>query len=173
VAIAKYLKTGIPVISKCVAVDGPAVANPKNVIAPVGTPVRALFDHCGGLNEETKRITLGGPMTGTAIPNTDVPVVKTTTAALAFSGKRAATPVASSCIKCGRCAAVCPMHLIPSYIENAFELKKYVQLRNFKAHMCVECGCCAYSCPAKRPLVQVMTLSKSILEKMQEKGGAE
>jgi len=31
--------------------------------------------------------------------------------------------------------------------------------------MCVECACCAYTCPAKRPLVQVMTLSKKMLRR--------
>jgi len=163
-AIAKYVKTGSPLVSKCVTVDGPAVNSPKNLIAPIGTPVSALFDYCGGFKDEAKKVILGGPMTGTAIPTTDIPIVKTTGAVLAFSGKSARPPEPSACIKCGRCAAVCPMRLIPMYIENAFELKKTEQLQDYTVNRCVECGCCAYSCPAKRPLAQVMTLAKNILE---------
>ena len=161
--IAKYVKTGIPLVSRCVTVDGSAVRNPKNVIAPIGTPVRALFDFCGGLREDVKKITLGGPMMGAAVPVQDVPIVKVTSAVLAFSGKDAEPVEATACIKCGRCVSRCPMRLMPPCIENAYELKKPELLKKYKVNMCLECACCAYTCPARRPLVQVMTLSKRML----------
>jgi electron transport complex protein RnfC len=160
---AKYIKTGQPLVTKCVTVDGSAVKNPKNLIAPIGTPVRELFEYCGGLKDDVKKITLGGPMMGAAIPNLDLPIVKITNAALAFSGKDAEPPEPTPCIKCGRCVSKCPMSLMPPFIENAFELKKPELLKKFKVNMCAECACCAYSCPAKRPLVQVMTLAKNML----------
>ena len=172
-AIAEYVKTGKPLVSMSVTVDGSAVKEPKYLIAPIGTPVSALFDYCGGLKDDVKKITLGGPMTGAAIPSANIPIVKTTSAVLAFSGKTAAPPEALGCIKCGRCVKSCPMRLLPPYIENAFELKKTEQLRKYKADMCAVCGCCTYVCPSKRPLTQVMTLAKSIVEKMSEKKEAE
>jgi len=161
-AIAKYIKTGIPLVSKCVTVDGSAVINPKNIIVPIGTPLRELFDFCG-LREDVKKVILGGPMMGAAVPNLDVPVVKVTNAVLAFSARDADPPAPSACIKCGRCIEKCPMNLMPSLIEGAFELKKIDLLRKLMVNMCLECGCCAYVCPAKRPLIQVMNLSKSLL----------
>ena len=168
-AIARYVKTGSPLVSKCVTVGGPAVVNPKNVIAPIGTPVSELLDHCGGLKGDVKKIILGsGPMTGTAIPNTDIPITKATNAVLALSGKNAVPPEASACIKCGRCVKVCPMRLLPPYIEKAFDQKKPEKLSKFKVDICAECGCCAYTCPAKRPLAQVMALSKGMLKKMSD-----
>ena len=160
---AKYIKTGIPLVSRCVTVDGSAVKNPKNVIAPIGTPVRCLFDYCGGFKEEAKKITFGGPMMGAAIPSLDTPIVKITNAVLAFNEKDAEPPEATPCIKCGRCITKCPMHLMPPNIENAYELKKPELLKKYKVNMCAECACCAFTCPAKRPLVQVMTLSKAML----------
>ena len=66
-SIAKYIATGTPLVSKCVTVDGSAVKNPKNVIAPIGTPVSALFEFCGGLSGDVKKVLLGGPMMGIAI----------------------------------------------------------------------------------------------------------
>ena len=167
-AIAAYVKTGTPLVSKCVTVGGPAVKSPKNLIAPIGTPVSALFDYCGGLKDDVKKIVLGGPISGTAIPNVDIPIVKTTNAVLAFSEKNAAPSDSRACIKCGQCVNVCPMRLLLPYIENAYELKKYELLRKFKVNICAECRCCAYSCPAKRPLAQVMALSKNILKRMSE-----
>lgn len=168
-AIAKYIQTGVPLVSRCVTVDGPAVSNPQNVIAPLGTPVRALFDFCGGLKDGVKKITLGGPMTGIAIPSADIPITKTTSAVLAFAGKDAESPEALPCIKCGRCVKACPLRLLPSSIETAFELKKNDRLQKLKANMCIECGCCQYVCPSKRPLAQVMSLSKKILKQAEEK----
>jgi len=161
--IAKFIKTGNPLVTKYVTVDGSAVKNPKNVIAPIGTPVRYLFDYCGGLKDDVKKITLGGPMMGAAIPNQDIPIVKITNAVLAFSAKDADPPDPTPCIKCGRCLIKCPMSLMPPYIESAFELKHPELLKKFKVNMCAECACCAFVCPAKRPLVQVMTLSKDML----------
>jgi electron transport complex protein RnfC len=166
---AKYIKTGFPLVSKCVTVDGSAVKNPKNVIAPIGTPVRDLFEFCGGLLSEgnlkdnVKKVTLGGPMMGVAIPNIDIPIVKITNAILAFSEKDAIPPEPTACIKCARCINKCPMSLMPPYIENAFELRKPELLKKFKVNMCAECACCAFTCPAKRPLVQVMILAKNML----------
>jgi len=166
---AKYIKTGNPLVTKCITVDGSAVKKPKNIIAPIGTPVRDIFKFCGGLltdgklNTNVKKVTLGGPMMGIAIPNLDIPIVKITNAIIAFSAKDAKPPEPTACIKCGRCISQCPMSLMPPLIENAFEQKKMEQLKQFKVNMCAECACCAFTCPAKRPLVQVMTLSKNLL----------
>ena len=166
---AQYIQTGMPLVSRCVTVDGPAVKDPKNVIAPIGAPIGALFDFCGGLKEDVQKVLMGGPMMGAAVPNLDMPVVKVTNALLAFSGKDAAAPEPSACIKCSRCIEKCPMNLMPSYIENAFELKKLGLLRKYKVNMCAECGCCAYLCPAGRPLAQVMSLSKNMLWEAKQK----
>ncbi|MCL2806419.1 MAG: electron transport complex subunit RsxC [Treponema sp.] len=162
---AKFIKTGNPLVSKCVTVDGSAVKEPKNVIVPLGTLVCELFKFCGGLKDDVQKITLGGPMMGAAIPNLDVPIpiVKITGAVLAFSAKDAEVPEPTPCIKCGRCLEQCPMSLMPPYIEEAFELRKPELLKKFKLGMCAECACCAFTCPAKRPLVQVMTLAKDML----------
>lgn len=160
---AKYIKTGNPLVSKCVTVDGSAVKNPQNIIAPIGSPVRYLFEFCGGLKDDFKKITLGGPMMGVAIPNQDIPIVKITNAVLAFSAKDSEPPPPSPCIKCGRCIFKCPMNLMPPNIENAYELKKPELLKKFKVNMCAECACCAFTCPSKRPLVQVMKLANDML----------
>jgi len=173
----RYIKTGIPLVSRCVTVDGPAVKMPCNIIAPIGSPVRDLLNFCdkqltdekhkliidGQLNDNVKKITLGGPMMGLAIPGIDIPIVKITNAVLAYTAKTALPPEPTPCIKCGRCLSRCPMSLMPPNIESAYELKKPELLKKFKVNMCAECACCAYTCPAKRPLVQVMILAKDML----------
>ena len=171
--IARYIKTGIPLVSKCITVDGSAVTEPKNVIAPIGTPVKALFEYCGGFKAEAKKVLYGGPMMGIAIHDLSLPVLKSTNAVLAFNEKDARLPEESACIRCGRCAARCPLKLMPFAIETAFKLKKPELLEKQKVNVCMECGCCAYTCPAKRPLVHVMKLSKAMLRDYQAAKKAE
>ena len=50
-AIGEYLATGMPLVQKCVTVDGGAVKEPKNILVPIGTPLSAVFDvaHGAGL----------------------------------------------------------------------------------------------------------------------------
>ncbi len=166
-AIARYVKTGFPLVEKCVTVDGSAVKNPKNVIAPIGTPIKDLFEFCGGFKSEPKKVLYGGPMMGIAVPDLDAPVLKSTNAVLAFNEKDSALPKETSCIKCGRCIAHCPLNLSPVEFETAFRNKKPEDLEALKINLCMECGCCAYVCPANRPLIQVNKLSKVMLRNYQ------
>jgi len=174
-ALARYMKTGMPLVEKCVTVDGSAVQTPKNVIAPIGTPVKALFDFCGGFKSEPQKVLYGGPMMGLALPDLDAPVLKNTNAVLAFNEKDAGLPKETNCIRCGRCVGACPFSLAPVDIETAFRQAKPEELEILKVNLCMECGCCAYVCPANRPLVQVNKLAKVMLRDYQaaQKAAAE
>lgn len=166
-AVAKYIKTGIPLYEKCVTVDGSAVRNPQNVIAPIGTPLKDIFEFCGGFKSDPQKVLYGGPMMGIAVPDLEQPVLKNTNAILAFDAKDAKLPQETSCIKCGRCIAHCPLNLAPADIETAFRLKDAETLGRLKVNLCMECGCCAYVCPASRNLVQVNKLAKVMLRDYQ------
>lgn len=165
--LAKYIKTGIPLYEKCITVDGSAVKEPKNVIAPIGTSLKDVFEFCGGFKCEPKKVLYGGPMMGIAVPDLDQPILKNTNAILAFNEKDAKLPKETACIRCGRCVANCPFNLAPVEIERAFKLNDPEALSELKVNLCMECGCCSYVCPANRPLVHINKLSKMMLRKYQ------
>lgn len=160
-SIARYIKSGLPLVRKCITVDGSAVKHPMNVVAPIGTSLRDVFEFCGGFSSEPKKVLYGGPMMGIAVPNLDVPVLKNTNAILAFAEADAGLPKPTACIKCGRCIAHCPLKLMPTEIETAFEKGDVSALAALKVNLCMECGCCSYICPAHRPLVQTNKLAKA------------
>jgi len=54
--IARYIESGLPLVNKVITVDGPSVKTPKNVLAPIGTPLRELFDFCGGFTDEDEGV---------------------------------------------------------------------------------------------------------------------
>ena len=139
-SIARYIDTGMPLVKKTVTVDGSAVKNPCNVIAPVGTPVEKLFDFCGGFKKEPAKILYGGPMMGIAVPGLDAPVLKSTNAVLALDREDAELPESTNCIRCGRCSKICPLNLVPGDIEDAYLKKDYEKLGQLDVSLCMECG---------------------------------
>lgn len=153
-----------PLMKRVVTVSGANVATPKNLLVRIGTPYRALFDACGGFKKEPFKIVSGGPMMGNAQISLDLPVVKNTSALLAYYGGEESFVDDPVCIRCGKCASVCPMHLMPLYIHMYSEKEEFEQCRKLNVGDCIECGSCAYGCPAKIQLVQSIRLAKGKLQ---------
>ncbi len=166
--IGRYLRTGRPLISRTLTVDGSAIANPHNVRVPVGTRIGDIIDFCGGFKAEPAKIILGGPMMGTAIISADFPICKQNNAILAFAKGDTALKPEMECIRCGRCSLACPMSLMPTLIERYAKAKDIDKLKKIGIDVCMECGSCAYTCPSGRPLVQYMRLAKSVMREAGE-----
>ena len=162
-AIAKFIRTGMPLVEKCVTVDGSAVSEPKNLIAPIGTPVGELIKECGGFKEEPRKVLYGGPMMGIALPDLTSPILKQTNAVIFMGEKEATPPPVTPCIKCGACIEACPLSLDPVAISKAYKAGEPETLERLKVDVCMECGCCSYVCPAKRNIVQRNKMAKSML----------
>lgn len=161
--ISTYLKTGMPLVTKRITVDGEAVAKPQNVIAPIGTPIKDIIEFCGGYKEQPEKLIFGGPMMGLALPDDEMPLLKQNNAVLAFSKREAARLAPSDCIRCGRCASACPMGLTPPLISGFIAKKDVDGMVKNGLMVCMECGCCSFVCPANRPIVQNMRMGKGIV----------
>ena len=170
--IGSYLTTGMPLVEKCVTVDGGAVKEPKNVIAPIGTAMSELFDFCGGLTVDPAKVVYGGPMMGITVPDTSAPVLKNTNAILALTEKEVKLPKTTACIRCGSCTNTCPFGLNPASIARAYDKRDAAALSDLAVMACMECGCCSFVCPANRPLVQTNKLGKVFLREEQAKEGS-
>jgi electron transport complex protein RnfC len=166
--IAKYIRTGMPLVEKCVTVDGSAVKSPKNVIAPIGTLYKDVFEFAGGFKETPKKVLAGGPMMGISMPNLEQPMLSNCNAMLAFNEKDSQRPEESPCIHCGKCVNHCPFGLNPPAFAQALAAKDYEGLQQLKVNLCMECGCCAFICPAKRNIVSRNKLAKAALRSYQQ-----
>ncbi|MDR0947590.1 MAG: electron transport complex subunit RsxC [Ruminococcus sp.] len=161
--IAQYARTGIPLIKKRLTLDGTAIKrNAGNYLVPVGTPIKDLLDFGGA--ENVKTVLYGGPMMGVSVYDTAQPVLKSTNAILAFSEDITA-PVATDCIRCGKCMRTCPLNLMPMQIEKAYKTKDIDGLKDLRLMLCMNCGCCSYACPAHRPLAEYNQLAKALLKR--------
>lgn len=162
--IGKYAKTGMPLVERTVTVDGSAVANPMNVIVPVGTAMADVFEFTGGFKSEPGKIIYGGPMMGVTVPDINSPVMKNTNAIIAFNEKDSVQAKVQPCIRCGRCVNVCPFGINPPLIAKALNNNDTDTLYKLGVDVCMECGCCTFVCPANRPIVQNHKIAKAILK---------
>lgn len=167
--IARYLKTGMPLVTKRLTVDGSAIREPKNVVVPIGARMIDVVNFCGGYTGEPHLLLMGGPMMGTAMYDDTYAVIKNNNAILAFLEKDAPDAPETACIRCGRCAQTCPINLMPAAIEKALKLGDAEELGALKVNLCMECGCCAFACPAKRHLVLTNKLGKKMLRESGKK----
>ncbi len=161
--VARYLKTGMPLVRKHITIDGSAVAKPCNITAPIGSYIMDIVDLIGGVKQSPAKIIMGGPMMGVAMDRSAVGILKANNAILLFDADEAAIPEEGPCIRCSRCIDVCPMDLMPTSIDSAARAKDLPDLVKHNAMDCIECGCCSYICPAKRYLVQGIRIGKQLL----------
>ena len=164
-AIARAVLRGKALTHRVVTVTGAGIAQPKNLLAPIGISYRELIDFCGGLTDDAARIVAGGPMMGFTLGNLDTPVTKGTSGLTVLTSEDVRKAEETACIRCGRCVDVCPLHLVPTKIAIAAKDRDWDLARRHHLAACVECGCCAYECPASIPLVQLIRVGKAMMPK--------
>jgi len=157
---------GKPLTHRAVTVTGEGITNPRNLWVPIGTRINEIIEYCGGLKEGKRVVKMisGGPMMGTALSGGECAITKTSGCVLLMTDGEVDESEPTSCINCARCAGVCPMNLMPMYIDKYAQLKDAENAKKYGANSCMECGCCAYVCPAKRTLVQSMRLAKKLIK---------
>ncbi|WP_417539213.1 electron transport complex subunit RsxC [Marinobacter sp.] len=161
VAVSDAVFEGSPLISRVVTVSGEAAESPGNFEVLLGTPIAYLLEQAGLQQDRVSRLVLGGPMMGYTLNTTAVPVIKTSNCIIAATASELpAPPPEQACIRCGQCAEVCPMELLPQQLfwhSKAAEFEKAEHLNLFD---CIECGACSYVCPSSIPLVQYYRYAK-------------
>lgn len=162
-AIQQALIHGRPLISRITTVAGGCVGQPRNLEGLLGTPVRHLFEHSGGLLARPSRLLMGGPMMGQVLPSADVPLIKGSSGILALNRREVNTQVPSPCIRCGRCVDACPMGLLPLEMARSSRLDDFDRAQASGLRDCILCGSCAYVCPSHIPLVQYFEYAKGEL----------
>ncbi len=170
VAIHDAVLLGKPLISRITTLTGEALARPMNVEVLIGTPVEELLAFAGLEQSRLNRLIMGGPMMGFSLPSLEVPVVKTTNCLLASTLEELPPPPpALPCIRCGECAEVCPVSLLPQQLHFFALGQEHEQLKAHNLFDCIECGACAYVCPSNIPLVQYYRAAKGEIRELEQK----
>jgi len=153
-AIYELLKYQKPLTERIVTISGPGIKKKANYKVKIGTNFSEIMLKTEGYNNISNPLLVaGGAMMGKTIPSDELIITKDLNTILVLEDKPTKT---YNCIKCGKCAEVCPVGLMPSMI---IDNKKRAQ--NLKIEKCVNCGLCSYVCPSK---IEVRELIKEIKE---------
>lgn len=161
-AVYNAVVLGQALISRIVTVTGKGVHSPQNMEALIGTPINELIEAGGGFTDDLDRLLMGGPMMGFELPSSHLPVIKTTNCLLALTTADVpAAETSQACIRCGDCATVCPVDLLPQQLYWHTRSSNHDKAQDYNLFDCIECGCCALVCPSHIPLVQYYRFAKT------------
>lgn len=161
-----------PSIRRIVTVTGDAVKEPQNFKVRTGTNYSELLEAAGGFTKEPEKIVSGGSMMGMALYNIDIPVTKVSSALLCMTVDEVAARNTTACIRCGRCVAACPSHLIPQLMAEYAEKNDNASFEAVNGMECYECGSCTFVCPAGRMLTQAFKQTRrSVMDEKRKKKG--
>jgi electron transport complex protein RnfC len=178
VAITQALELNQPLISRIVTVSGDGVHKPGNWIVRLGTPIKHLIELAGGYvqndankhNDPQQHLVMGGPMMGFSLSSDIVPIVKASNNILVMQQQLIAQKpgLHNECVRCSKCADVCPAKLLPQQLYWHSRSKEYEKVEEYNLFDCIECGCCSAVCPSQIPLVQYYRASKSEIRATQQ-----
>lgn len=159
-----------PLTERIVTVSGDGINKPCNLEVPFGTSHQLVVEEAGGMKENVEKILSGGPMMGQAMFTLDVPVIKGSSALLAFQCDEISHATMTNCLNCGKCAEVCPEGLICAKIAQAAaadDMEGFIKMHGME---CIECGTCNYNCPANRNITQSVRTMKKKVQAARRKG---
>ncbi len=163
-AIYEAIVLAKPVIERFVTIAGGSIKHPAVLKARIGTPIGDLVEECGGFLGQPEKILLGGPLRGQPVHDLDAPLTKQTGAVLALTSEETNRSSKVACIRCGRCADVCPERLLPVEIYRRLDKNRTEDAHAIGLSSCTLCGACGYSCPSRLALVEAFATGQAARE---------
>ena len=152
-ALGRALYHGEPLTRRMLSISGEGAVDPGDHWVSIGQPI-------DGFRTDPRFQTLhGGPLAGWPIAG-DAAVGKTT---FSLHFRQPPSLNADPCIRCQRCADVCPEPLYPERLLRHSRAGNVDGLQRDGLDHCVECGACDTVCPSRIPLLATFREAKSNL----------
>lgn len=148
------------ILTRFIVISGSAIEKPSVLKVRIGTTIGDIIEECGGFKNSPGRIVINGLLHGTAVYDLDTPITKYTKSLHILDTDSSPNQKTQSCIHCGNCLKVCPVHLDPMRIVQVIHRGKLTLDVQRAASLCQNCGCCAMVCPSRIPLHHIIAEAK-------------
>jgi len=164
-AVYRAVCQGEPLLSRIITVAGTGCRRPGNYEVLIGTPLDHLLATAGVDAAHCPQPLLGGPMMGERVVDPALPLGKTSHCVLApTAAEMPPPPPEQACSRCGFCAQVCPVNLLPQQLLRHARTDDHHALMKHHLFDCIECGACSYVCPSAIPLVPTYRGAKARID---------
>lgn len=103
------------------------------------------------------------------LADNNVPIIQTGNCILGHTKtENQRVHTAQACIRCGRCADVCPAQLLPQQLYWHTRTSRFDKAQDYNLFNCTECGDCDAVCPSHIPLVDYYRYAKSEILKQEQ-----
>lgn len=155
-AIYEMFKYNRPLMERVITITGPGVLKTRNVRVKIGALASEIISNLDGYKDIKKPLFIvGGLMMGKSVPTDDVVITKDVTSIMVISDQ---FEESSPCIRCGKCAMVCPANIMPVFImENIDNVNN---LKKLDCNKCIGCSLCSYICPSKIEVREIVNMAK-------------
>lgn len=133
---------------------------PRNLLVPIGTPVRQVLAACGADPEDHPLRIAGGLMMGQTV-TLDDPIGKGTNALWVRTPEPRLLRPEEPCILCGACHDACPLALHPSGMAERIRAGAATPALQAQLDECFLCGACSAVCPADIPLAALFRKART------------
>lgn len=155
----KYLKYQKPMTTKNINIITPK--KNINIEVKIGTVLSEILDKFNLYKDIDKNylLIINSFINGSNVSSDDL-IITTDIDAIIFIKNNFSNT--QKCINCSKCASICPVKLIPSYImKYSNNIKK---LKLLQPQKCIECGLCSFICPSKIEIKEHIIIAKGKVE---------
>jgi H+/Na+-translocating ferredoxin:NAD+ oxidoreductase subunit C len=163
-AMVDCLKNGKPLLDKAITFSSGKNGPLKNFRVRIGTPVSDILKKTDTQLQPKGKLIMNGAMRGYACFSDDQPVTAATDSIHVQTPTEIFFYQTNACANCGQCNAICPVNLEVNLLGRYSEYGIFEKCRDLGAENCIDCGLCAYVCPARRPLVQLISHAKHVIQ---------
>ena len=154
---------GLPSIFQLVHVTGDCLNAAAIMKIRVGTPIKEVIAQCGNFKKSLGKIVINGILCGHEV-SSDAPISRSVKSIEFLPKSELSVDKSVTCIRCGNCRKICPLHLQPEMLCRMYRDGVTEQDALKTAILCSECGLCNTVCPSRIPLCQYIATLKKKLE---------
>ncbi len=163
-AVVDCLKNGKPLLSKIITFSSGKNGTLKNFKTRIGTPASDILRKTDTQLQPKGKLIMNGAMRGYACFSDEQPITAATDSIHVQAPSEVFFYETKACANCGKCNAICPVNLEVNLLGRYSEYGIFEKCGDLGAENCIDCGLCAYVCPASRPLVQLISHAKHVIQ---------